>query len=62
MTLFRFNLFLTLVVSPNCGVSGEGVEIDGSRIPDVNKKARRVLYTNANSANRAYCGLAHTTA
>jgi hypothetical protein len=34
MTLFRFNLRLTLVVSPNCGIcSGEAVEVDGSRIP-----------------------------
>lgn len=41
MILFRFNLLLTLVVSPSRGVlSGEAVEIDDSRIPDVNEKAR----------------------
>jgi hypothetical protein len=41
MILFRFSLLLTLVVSPSRGVlSGEAVEIDDSRIPDVNKKAR----------------------
>ena len=34
MILLRFNLCLTLVFSPNCGVlSGEAVEEDGSRIP-----------------------------
>jgi hypothetical protein len=35
MILFRFNLLLTVVVSPSRGaLSGEGVEIDDSRISD----------------------------